>query len=58
MVWTDWLGGDCPVDGNTIVLVRFRDGIVVEFKADLLGWLHKNDSTDIVAYAISGSLNE
>lgn len=24
--WIDWAGGECPVPGETLVEVRFRDG--------------------------------
>lgn len=52
--WMEWNGGKCPVDGDTMVDVRFRGlpepGIYVPAK-DLL-WEHRGKDTDIARYRV------
>lgn len=51
--FTAWNGGECPVDGDWLVEVRFR-GVSVGAKecADDLFWAHDGSSSDIIAYRI------
>jgi len=54
--WIEWNGGECPVDPETIVDVRDRDGIIWdEWPAKNHDWRHGTDSPDEepVAYRIS-----
>ncbi|XGI80205.1 hypothetical protein ACED16_25410 [Enterobacter hormaechei] len=53
--WISWCGGECPVDGDMVVDVRFRaqgqadlDGDV----ADNFRWEHFSNGADIVAYRL------
>lgn len=54
--WIEHDGGPMPVDGETIVRVRFRDGIegglvrgkVWKMRPDQ--WRHRNSPYDIIAY--------
>jgi hypothetical protein len=48
--WTEWTGGECPVDGTTVVGVKFVDGYQNEYEACVLEWGHSNDHADIIAY--------
>jgi hypothetical protein len=57
--WTRWDGGECPVDPETTVIVRYRaDGADFDFdsfrqfKASQVLWGHYRTApeTDIVAY--------
>jgi hypothetical protein len=54
---TDWIehnGGECPVDAQTSVQVRFRDGRVCHVcKASAFRWWHVGIGGDIVAYRIA-----
>lgn len=61
--WIEWNGGECPVDPETLVLVRFRphpwEGKPIELKvrqaasAGGFVWQHHGSSGDIVAYRIA-----
>lgn len=49
--WIEWYGGDCPVDANTQVAYRLRDGKECQPQyADGLMWDHIGVWNDIVAY--------
>lgn len=51
--WTDWPGGECPVDGDAVVEVRYRAGIAERGGASEFRWSHWLDgSGDIVAYRV------
>ncbi|MAF05937.1 MULTISPECIES: hypothetical protein [unclassified Herbaspirillum] len=53
--WIEWKGGECPVDGETIVQVGFRDGIEMQGeRADFWDWSHarRRSFADIVAYRV------
>jgi hypothetical protein len=58
--WIEWHGGNCPVAPETIVDLRFRDGVVCTFESAGFwsshnpancNW-HHSDDRDIVAYRI------
>lgn len=52
--WTDWGGGDCPVDFNAAVDVRFRDGDTHSGEpAGNWIWGHSGQEDDVVAYKIA-----
>lgn len=58
--WIEWAGGDCPVDGEQTVHVRFRDaGESITAIASQLRWGHAGPSNtyspscDITAYRIA-----
>lgn len=56
--WISWCGGECPVDGDVVVEVKFRaqgqadlDGDV----ADNFRWEHFSNGADVVAYRLHKS---
>ena len=53
--WIAWHGGDRPVEGDTLVNVRLRNGGLVGGAtcADLFFWKHKGVSSDIVAWRLA-----
>ncbi|ARM70437.1 hypothetical protein FDH43_gp32 [Escherichia phage vB_EcoM_ECOO78] len=53
--WIDWHGGECPVDSDTIVEVKFRKPSPLHFSNDRAGdfvWSHHGSSGDIIAYRL------
>lgn len=51
--WIRWNGGICPVQKETVVDVRWRDGGLGLGKcSDFWAWDHQNGPYDIVAYRI------
>lgn len=50
--WVDWEGGECPVDENELVRVKFRNGEVDEDSASEYNWHHYWGTSDIVAYKV------
>ena len=55
--WIKWEGGKSPVDGDTLVDVKFRDGSVADNKRGFY-WRHINVGSDIVAYRLSKKRHE
>lgn len=58
MEWIDFDGERCPVDGKTMVLVRFRfnnQETARPMRADKFSWRRHwpVNSGDIIAYAVS-----
>lgn len=59
--WTEWNGGERPVDGGAVVDVQFRSAAVAAkgtrlsspCRADRLAWWHDGEDDDIVAYRIA-----
>lgn len=50
--WIEWTGGQCPVNFDRIVKVKFRD-LRVTFKyAGNCEWNNNNYLTDIIAYKL------
>nr|DAQ24801.1 MAG TPA: hypothetical protein [Caudoviricetes sp.] len=53
--WIQWAGGECPVDSDAIVEVRFRNPSRHEFNSDRAGdfyWSHHGFDGDIIAYRL------
>lgn len=51
--WIPWNGGECPVDCDTMVTVKFRDGDIFKHKsANYWDWSHYGAAVDIIAYKI------
>lgn len=53
--WIDWHGGECPVDSDEIVEVKFREPCPIHFSNDRAGdftWLHYGHTADIIAYRL------
>ena len=53
--WIDWHGGECPVDSDAIVEVKFRKPCPLHFSNDRAGdfaWSHTGSIDDIIAYRL------
>lgn len=53
--WIQWAGGECPVDSDAIVEVKFRNPSRNKFNNDRAGdfyWAHTGSNTDIIAYRL------
>lgn len=51
--WIKWEGGKCPVDADTLVDCKLRDGYVERCqKASFFDWSDIDFDTDIIAYRI------
>lgn len=53
--WIEWHGGDCPVDSDAIVEVRYRKTNPYQFNNDRAGdftWSHDGIDGDIIAYRL------
>ena len=53
--WIQWAGGDCPVDSDAIVDVKFRNANQYQFNSDRAGdfyWSHEGFGCDIIAYRL------
>lgn len=52
--WIVWAGGNCPIDKNKVVYVKFRDGDTDNngAKAGTMDWFHFGDAWDIIAYRL------
>ncbi len=53
--WIKWRGGDCPVDSDAIVEVKFRNPSRNKFNNDRAGdlnWSHDGFGGDIIAYRL------
>ena len=53
--WIDWLGGECPVDSDEIVEVKYRKPSPLHFNNNRAGdfaWSHTGSNGDIIAYRI------
>lgn len=52
--WIQWAGGDCPVDSDAIVEVKFSNGELGTgvARADRYIWRHEIDDANIVAYRL------
>lgn len=54
-VWIHWAGGECPVDSDAIVEVKFRNPSRNKFNNDRAGdfsWSHDGFGGDIIAYRL------
>ena len=53
--WIDWHGGECPVDSDAIVEVKYRHPSSYQFNNDRAGdfyWPHDGLGYDIIAYRL------
>lgn len=53
--WINWAGGECPVDGDAIVEVKYRKTNPYQFNNDRAGdftWSHHGIDGDIIAYRL------
>lgn len=53
--WIQWAGGDCPVDSDEIVEVKYRSPNPHQYNNDRAGdfiWLHTGSGSDIMAYRL------
>ena len=50
--FTEWFGGNCPVDKNEVVLVLLRSGKTHANLAANLSWRWDDSDSDIVAYSV------
>ena len=51
--WIEWHGGECPVDSDAIVEVKYRKTNTYQYNNDRAGdfdWAHAGSSSDIIAY--------
>lgn len=58
--WIEWNGGEMPVEPDTRVYVKFRNGhqSFAAIKALAWAWDHVNNPSDIIAYRIAEETNE
>ena len=53
--WIEWHGGDCPVDSDAIVEVKYRKPNPCQYNNDRAGdfdWEHIGSNADIIAYRL------
>ena len=53
--WIQWAGGECPVDSDAIVEVKFQWHNQHQYNNDRAGdfdWAHTGSSSDIIAYRL------
>lgn len=53
--WIEWAGGNCPVDSDAIVEVKYRWHNQHQYSNDRAGdfdWAHTGSSSDIIAYRL------
>lgn len=53
--WIQWAGGECPVDSDAIIEVKFRWHNQHQYNNDRAGdfdWAHTGSSSDIIAYRL------
>lgn len=53
--WIEWHGGDCPVDSDAIVEVKYRKSNQYQYNNDRAGdfsWAHDGIDGDIIAYRL------
>ena len=53
--WTEWHGGECPVDSGAIVEVKYRKPNPYQYNNDRAGdfsWAHDGIDGDIIAYRL------
>ena len=52
--WIKWDGGECPVESDWLVSIKFRDGDTYppETGMHVLFWEHVGNNGDIIAYRV------
>lgn len=56
--WISWRGGECPVDGDVVVDVKFRAQVQADLDGDIADnfrWEHFSNGADVVAYRLHKS---
>ena len=48
--WIEWKGGECPVEGSSIVDVELNGGRILSGLAISFSWLHERVSCNIIKY--------
>lgn len=59
--WIQWAGGECPVDSDAIVEVKYRKPSPYQFNNDRAGdftWSHDGFGGDIIAYRLTRDAND
>lgn len=59
-VWIEWHGGECPVDSDAIVEVKYRSPNPYQYNNDRAGdfaWAHDGIDGDIIAYRLHRDTN-
>ena len=51
--WMKWEGGECPVDGKTMVDTKWDCDTSFECLAEKTTWMHEPDGANIIAYRIT-----
>lgn len=58
--WIQWAGGECPVDGDAVVEVKYRKPTPYQYNNDRAGdfsWAHDGIDGDIIAYRLHRDIN-
>jgi len=50
--WIIWCGGNCPVDYDCVISVKYRDLKINTNVAGIYLWHHLNNDNDIIAYRV------
>lgn len=54
--WIEWGGGECPVPGDTEVLIKCKSEGAWDFRskqrADGVSWTHDDSALDVIAYRL------
>ncbi|HGW1316923.1 TPA: hypothetical protein ACNMQ1_005040, partial [Klebsiella pneumoniae] len=54
--WIEWGGGECPVPGDTEVLIKCKSEGAWDFRrkqrADGVSWTHNDSALDVIAYRL------
>lgn len=48
--WSEWNGGECPVDNNSEIQIKCRDGFINTGEGSQFAWGHSGHEADIIAY--------
>ncbi len=50
--WIEWSGGECPVNMNQYVEVKFSGASCALGRAGSMFWMHDDGNSDIIAYRV------
>ena len=54
--WIEWVGGECPVPGDTEVLIKCKSEGAWDYlckqRADEVSWTHDDSMLDVIAYRL------
>jgi hypothetical protein len=51
--WCKWAGGECPVDPQSTVQIRLREGLIGDSQAGNVSWQHLGNDVDVIEYRMS-----